>query len=286
MSKGSGTRSGLLWEVERLLIECGDELPQVLLMENVPQVIGKKNIDDFKDWKLFLESKGYSNYYKLLNAKDYGIPQNRNRCFMISILGDSYYEFPEPITLKLKLKDMLEKEVDEKYYLSDKMMDYVLASGTKNYQKAIEIDNEIARTINTTPTSHRSGVDNYFTEKYRKTGEPTPIQEVLKIKNATKKGYLEAQEGDGVDISSRMETHRGTVQKGMSLTIKTQIDVGVVRKGLRISKQTPKECWRLMGFSDEDFDKASKVNSNAQLYKQAGNSIVVNVLMAIFRQLL
>ena len=118
MTRGGGTRSGLLWEVERLLDEC-TELPQVLLMENVPQVHSKDNCLDFFDWIYKLESLGYKNYYKDLNAKNYGIPQNRNRCFMVSILGDYFYEFPEPVPLKLKLKDMLEKNVAQKYYLSD-----------------------------------------------------------------------------------------------------------------------------------------------------------------------
>ena len=124
MERGSGTRSGLLWEVERLLKEC-NELPQVLLMENVPQVHGKKNKASFDEWCQFLESLGYKNYWKDLNAKDYGVPQSRNRCFMVSLLGDYSYEFPKPIELKLKLQDLLEDEVDEKYYLSDKMVKYI-----------------------------------------------------------------------------------------------------------------------------------------------------------------
>ena len=106
MSKGNHTRSGLLWEVERILEECNENLPQILLMENVPQVIGKKNIKDFDLWRKKLESLGYSNYAQLLNSKDYGIPQNRLRCFMVSILGEYYYEFPKKQKLKLKLKDM------------------------------------------------------------------------------------------------------------------------------------------------------------------------------------
>ncbi len=118
MSKGTNTRSGLLWEVERLLDEC-TELPQILLMENVPQIISQQNIADFQDWQYKLEQLGYSNYVSLLNAKDYGIPQNRNRCFMVSILGKYYYKFPHKQELKLRLKDMLEDEVDEKYYLSE-----------------------------------------------------------------------------------------------------------------------------------------------------------------------
>ena len=118
-SKGSGTRSGLLWEVERILDECNGNLPHVLLMENVPLVIGKKNIKDFQLWRSKLESLGYSNYVQLLNAKDYGIPQNRNRCFMVSILGQYHYTFPKKKKLELKLKDLLEDDVDEKYYLSE-----------------------------------------------------------------------------------------------------------------------------------------------------------------------
>lgn len=118
MTKGSGTRSGLLWEVERLLTET-KELPQVLLMENVPQVHGKKNLDDFNKWIDFLESKGYKNFWKDLNAKDYGVAQNRNRTFMISFLDDVNYNFPEPIPLTKRMKDYLEDVVDEKYYINN-----------------------------------------------------------------------------------------------------------------------------------------------------------------------
>ena len=130
MAKGSGTTSSLLWEVERILQECKDlrdkqpdkyGLPRFLLMENVPQVVGAKYREDFEDWCEFLVSLGYTNRYELLNAKDYGIPQNRNRCFMLSWLGGGWYEFPKPIELKKRLKDVLQppEEVDEKYYLSD-----------------------------------------------------------------------------------------------------------------------------------------------------------------------
>lgn len=125
MTKGSGTRSGLLWEVERLLNEC-DELPQILLMENVPQVHGKNNIDDFNDWIAFLETKGYSNFWKDLNAKDFGVAQNRNRTFMVSILGTAKYTFPEPIELNKVMKNYLEENVDEKYYVtSQKALDLI-----------------------------------------------------------------------------------------------------------------------------------------------------------------
>lgn len=122
MSKGSGTRSGLLWEVERILQEIVDakgELPQILFMENVPQVISEQNIKDFQDWRDFLESIGYKSHYtEILNAKHYGVAQNRERCFMFSFLGEVNYKFPNPIPLTKKMKDYLEDEVDEKYYIN------------------------------------------------------------------------------------------------------------------------------------------------------------------------
>lgn len=133
MTKGSGTRSGLLWEVERLLNEV-ENLPQVLLMENVPQVHSKANMPDFQKWIDFLESKGYSNYWQDLNAKNYCVAQNRNRCFMVSILGNYKYDFPKPIELTKRMKDYLEDVVDEKYYINNekaqKLIDTLIADGT------------------------------------------------------------------------------------------------------------------------------------------------------------
>ena len=136
MTKGSGTRSGLLWEVERLLKEV-DNLPQILLMENVPAVISEKNMPDFSNWVGFLESIGYKCKFQILNAKNYGIPQNRSRCFMVSWLGDYYYSFPKPIKLKQRLRFMLEENVDDKYYLSDT----ILETFERAHNKAIEVGN-------------------------------------------------------------------------------------------------------------------------------------------------
>ena len=118
MSKGSGTRSGFLWEVERLLTEM-TERPQILLMENVPMVISEKYMSDFAQWIAFLDDLGYMSKYQILNAKDYGVPQNRARCFMVSWLGDFFYDFPEPVPLETQFCDLLEPEVDERYYLTN-----------------------------------------------------------------------------------------------------------------------------------------------------------------------
>lgn len=349
MTKGSSTRSGLLWEVERLLNET-KELPQILLMENVPQVHGKKNIQDFEKWIEFLQSKGYSNYWQDLNAKDYGIPQNRNRTFMVSILGSYEYEFPKPFELKLRLKDLLENFVDEKYYLSDKNIGEFNNKRLNKIVKEKEIEpfdyldcynqqikKDISGTIKTTISSSNMHFvaepdnrnmkeklcdrllennivkENYVVnhsytnglngnnpnsriklEDYIETTDGivnclTTRPDVLGVvvKEATKKGYAIAEEGDSLNLTyPNSTTRRGRVGKQISQTLETSCNQAVVERDLRIRKLTPKECWRLMGFADEGFDNASKLNSNSQLYKQAGNSIVVNVLEAIFKELL
>lgn len=117
MDKGSGTRSGLLWEVERLLNET-PELPQVLLMENVPNVHGASNAENFSKWMNCLEWMGYKNYWQDLNAKEYGVGQSRNRCFMVSVLGNCGYEFPKPIESDKCIADYLEERPDEKLYVN------------------------------------------------------------------------------------------------------------------------------------------------------------------------
>lgn len=352
MKKGSKTRSGLLWEVERLLNECS-ELPQILLMENVPQVISSNNMDDFRQWQLKLEKLGYTNYVSLLNAKDYGVPQNRNRCFMISFLGQYSYKFPKPFKLKTMLKDMLEDEVDEKYYLSDELTEKIRHRlGDKEYNLLGGMHKNQSFKDDGISTTLTSSMINEPVRKYGIFDDEKGIhqagsvwdqdglaptldtmqgryrQPCIEIREKTKRGYKEAYEGDGVYLN-RPHQKRGVVQNGMIQTLKTSCsDVGVVvsdkpicvgqvstgnsqagkvyspdgvsqtlcagthgyamgniEHNLRIRKLTPLECFRLMGFDDEDFYKAEKVNSNTQLYKQAGNSIVVNVLEHIFNEL-
>lgn len=332
--KGKGmsdtsTRSGMLWEVERILTECKElgTLPQILLMENVPQVHGEGNVEDFNKWQLRLEELGYKNYWEDLIATDYGIPQTRNRCFMVSILGDYSYSFPKPIPLKLKLKDMLEDNVDEKYYLSEKGMEYICGNAlNKNLKDRIDrsktkLSKEIAYTIST-KQDRRCGDANFILDGY---GE-TSIEDFLKIKNATKKGYLEAYEGDGINLSNRMEHQRDNVQKDkiqtlttsggndrgvcvgtyqyaksdkfmngkdrlqlgkeVSDTLQTTPKEGVCYNDLRIRKLTPREAGRLMCVKDEDIDKLLKNQSNSSAYHLFGDSICTNVLMAIFGELL
>ena len=292
--KDSGTRSSLMYETIRIVEKLK---PKYVIWENVKNLLSKKHRHNFDAYLETMESLGYVNYYQVLNAKDYGIPQNRERVFTISILNSAVnsavmqnFEFPPKQELKLKLKDMLEDEVDEKYYLSDKKIQKI--ANWKAYQKPFEKvqgKNSIVPTL----TARGAGEEHSGMITYSENLEDTTnLQEqCLHIKNNTIQGYLSAYDGDGVNISSRMKYQRGNVQKESIQTITTSGGndrgvVDVVNQKLRIRKLTPKEVWRLMGFDDEDFEKAAKVNSNTQLYKQAGNSIVVNVLEAILNNLL
>ena len=276
--KGSGTRSSLMFETLRIV----DELkPKYVIWENVKNLLSKKHRHNFEAYIEHMSGGGYTSYYKILNAKDYGIPQHRERIFTISIRNDIHktFTFPEEKELKIKLKDLLEEQVDEKYYLSQKMIDYISATGTANFKNHdSRINLEIARPL-TTDQNKRAGTTNYLSKEL-----PANFDLSIKIRNNTKKGYLEAHPGDGV--YTNVSTKRGTVQKESIATLTSFQDKGVVLEDLRIRRLTPKECWRLMGFDDSDYEKASKVNSNTQLYKQAGNSIVVNVLEEILKNLL
>ena len=184
-----GTRSGLLMEVERLLDVAAfmGELPKYLLLENVKNLVSKRFKSDFDKWLQKLETLGYTNYWQVLNAKDYGIPQNRERVFCVSILGNEYFEFPKKQELKLRLKDMLEEEVDEKYYLSERMLNYVLDNnetqqGTKWEGRANNdtLNSSIAHAISVRGAggSQRAGVSNFVIDN---------LEEEIKVKDVKRK---------------------------------------------------------------------------------------------------
>ena len=381
---GQLTRSGLFFYAAAII---GRIQPKVAICENVKALTGKKFTKEFETVLSTLEDMGYKNYWQVLNAKDYGIPQNRERVFIVSIRNDidKKYTFPAPIKLELRLKDILEKEVDEKYYLSDDMTDKLVFKETIGDVKEIGY---IKKSDN--GKKHQSNKV-YDSNSISRTLTACDYKSPLMIKEATKKGYAEAQAYDSINLEQpNSKTRRGRVgkqqantlttscnqavvepfivasrgrnpenpsdrtvgspteqrlevnmqgisncltsvqkdnlvveaqvlvpkrteygkqirklyesgmikesrhnmtelrprQDGVSNTITTvQKDNYVIEHSLRIRKLTPLECWRLMGFDDEDFYKAEKVNSNTQLYKQAGNSIVVNVLEAMFDNL-
>lgn len=232
-SDGNKTRSGLFFDALRIIDETK---PKVAIAENVKNLVSKKFKNEFEIVLNSLDQAGYNSYYKVLNAKDYGIPQNRERVFIVSIRKDIdpfnimfSFPFPEKEELKLRLKDMLEDEVDEKYYLSDAMIRYIIANNDKwigNNGQSL-VNKSVASTITTGEGSKRCDASNYISEDLQ---DDCDLKEVILIKNKTKQGYIEAEEGDGVDISGRMQYHRGTVQKGVSQTLSTAggNNVGVV----------------------------------------------------------
>ena len=289
---GSQTRSGLFFEALRII---EDTKPKYAVAENVKNLTSKKFNAQFQIVLSSLEAAGYNNYWQVLNAKDYGIPQNRERVFIVSIRKDidpGSFQFPKPFELKLRLKDMLEAEVDEKYYLSESAINYILGNAVnKELKDVIKRENmvfnkDIAYCLNTKP-DRRIGDSNYIIPEIE---EEINVKDYLAIKEATKQGYAEAYEGDSVNLEfPGSETRRGRVGKQIAQTLTTGCQQGVVVKDkikLRIRKLTPKECWRLMGFEDSDFEKSNGIVSNTQLYKQAGNSIVVDVLEHILKNLL
>lgn len=368
LNKDSGTRSSLLWECERI-IEA--KKPKYLLMENVKNLVSKKFKPYFEEWLKVLENLGYSNYWQVLNAKDYGIPQNRERVFVVSILGDNVgYQFPTKIPLTLKLKDILEDSVDESFYLTQAQVDRIKFStyntNKKRIQKKDYSDTLCARDYKdpkcvevNNATAMIGGIgEKNFGKQYRQgnrvydsegvaaclqasqiggTGGYSSLYAVNKNYNKVKQiGRLSNTKRDNPQryrvydqnyIAPTLNTMQGGGLQPFvnAAEIRTDIGfqtykgdyVGTLRaqnsggdkviithnpqfgslkakneiKGtnsefntdyLSVRKLTPLECWRLMGISDEDFYKAQAVNSNSQLYKQAGNAIVVDVLEVIF----
>jgi DNA (cytosine-5)-methyltransferase 1 len=166
---GSKTRSGLFFDALRIIKATK---PKVAIAENVKNLLSKKFKEQFNIVINSLNEAGYNCYYKVLNSKDFGIPQNRERVFIVSIrkdLDNLQFQFPKPFELKLRLKDVLEPQVEEKYYLSKKTIDYVMSTGTKNYYYKPEIDLEVARPLTATMHKmHRAGQDNYVSDGFIK----------------------------------------------------------------------------------------------------------------------
>lgn len=356
---GTQTRSGLFFEALRI-IEATK--PKVAIAENVKNLTSKKFNAQFQIVLASLEAAGYNNYYKVLNAKDFGVPQNRERVFIVSIRKDidnGTFKFPEGFPLEKRLKDLLEDVVDEKYYLSYKIQERFKVTDSTFTKNVIgtTIGEECTRLGERDCVYNIKGVlgalkaTDYKQPKqialtqigqmYPNSGNPqagrvydaegiSPTMDTCSggnrmpkvlVREATKQGYAEAFEGDSINLEQpNSKTRRGRVGKQVAQTLTTSPQQAVVepvaydeqnqyvRKdgcvgtimtdgsspkknnriiepSLRIRKLTPKECFRLMGFADEDFEKAEAVNSNTQLYKQAGNSIVVDVIAHIFKNL-
>jgi DNA-cytosine methyltransferase len=425
MEEGTRSNYGFVF-LETLRNTPIEERPKVLIMENVALLFSKKFHKYWSRILTILSECGYQNYPGKMNAKDYGVAQNRDRVFIVSVLGEYSYEYPKPFKLEKKLKDYLEPQVIEKFYLTaDQILSmfkskyesmgikrvkeedaetinaittmqggnrepkiienikkderepkiaYAVASRefrergfmeiaptllSRDYkdQKILEIPQDKTICINSKVDGKQPSIQNrvydveglstaittsfmtnsaepqfaYGPQKREFSGfkeiahtlRATDYKQpnVVLIPEKTKKEYAEATDGDGIYIN-RPYQKRGTVQKGKIHTIKTSPDdIGLVENiqtevkklklvydlGLfriyededkkaylmnkdgqlsRIRKVTPRESWRLMDFDEEDFNKAEKLNSNTQLYKQAGNSIVVGVIEQIARMMM
>lgn len=293
---GNVTRSGLFFAALKII---KDTKPEYAIAENVKALTSKKFTNEFKTVLDSLEQAGYNNYFQVLNAKDFGVPQNRERVFIISIRKDVDFKFTFPVgePLKLRLADLLENEVDPKFYLSDEQIKRIKTSSYCQTQRKIQSKEcrttlcardwkdpkcvKVKQVFNL--IDNGSGFSNPQTGRVYATDGLSPClntmqggnrePKIIKIGNCHPSGT-----GCNGDVFS---------SKGLAATITTNKGEGqkVATDNFRIRKLTPLECWRLMGFDDDDFYKAQNVGiSNSQLYKQAGNSIVVNVLQAIFRQ--
>jgi DNA (cytosine-5)-methyltransferase 1 len=304
---GSGTRSSLLWECERIIRAVK---PKYLLMENVKNLVGKKHKHNFIRWLRVLEMMGYQNFWKVLNAKDYGVPQNRERVFVVSILGCGQYLFPNPKKLEKRLKDVLETKVDKKYYLSNDVVDKFLKSSFRSERDKLQNKNicdclrardwKSVKSVKE-PLACASRGRNPENPSDRTAGAPTEQRlEVNQtgcsntLTSVQKDNYLlepqVKQVGNIVETDSfggNPQCGRVYSDDGISPTLNTMQGGGrepKITDSYCIRKLTPRECWRLMGVKDEQFNKLHGI-SNSQLYKLAGNSIVVDVLMGIFKNL-
>ena len=354
---GESTRSGLFFEALRIIKELR---PRYAIAENVKALTSTKFKNEFATVLSSLEEAGYNNYWSVLNSKDYGIPQNRERVFIVSIRKDADegdFQFPEKEPLMLRLRDMLEptESVDEKYYLSTERegVRKLIAELESRYRinngtavcvasRGRNPANPSDRTTGS-PTEQRlepnsDGCTNTLTTVQKDNlllvAEPGIIQigNIAKDPNrehiqdriydpsglaptlntvgggnlepkitidgtigphetdriTNKDGMVQTLKAEPVIVGS-MQAHAAVKTDGICPTLTEAMGMGggqvpVHTYGVRIRKLTPRECWRLMGFLDEEFDRVHGI-SNSQLYKQAGNSIVVNVLSALLSQL-
>ena len=298
---GTQTRSGLFFEALRIIEETQ---PKVAIAENVKNLTSKKFKLQFDIVLRCLEAAGYNNYWKVLNAKDYGIPQSRERVFIVSIRKDvdnGTFEFPEGFPLELRLKDMLEEQVDEKFYISDTQLSNLVKNGNFNCNPSGKGMNgkvykgELSPTIttnkgeglkfvepiNTAVCIEAYNLNHYGNDQMNRVYSSEGISPTVLVKSGggreTKVAVCEAVNTMPDGTCRTLKNQYGKTSKANFERSSTFGATGAT-DGLRIRKLTPKECFRLMGFDDPDYYRLVGTVSNSQLYKQAGNSIVVDVL--------
>lgn len=313
--EGSGTQSSLMWYSVNIIDKIH---PKIVIWENVKNVLGKQHKHNFDKYISTLESFGYNSYYKVLNAKNHGLPQNRERIFVISVRKDidtKLFEFPESIPLTLRLKDMLEDKVDEKYYLKDtkdffirNSFDMEAKGNGFRFNPHVKKNANIAKTITTKAGSRMD--DNFVVDidsdqdtfKFDSTNEELKAIRLGGIFDTEKSKHQAGSVWDTEGLSPTIDTCLGgyrqpciiddlyanrdaRVYEEYSPALRAERSgLKTIDSELRVRKLTPRECWRLQGFLDEEFDKVVGI-SNTQLYKMCGNSIAVNVLSEIYKKL-
>lgn len=258
----SNTRSSLGWKMIQFLKEVKDP-PKVVIFENVAAITNVKMRKTLNLFKEDLESLGYSLYDHVLTALDYGTPQNRERYFLVAIKGNYLYYFPDKIKLKLRLKDLLEKEIDPNLVLSEKVpFDLHRFVENKNYNK-----NSKLVCKNLKDRRRKYIIDLYrFIDGKNHCGRDTSSKYNQTARLWSMNGYCPTLTANSTEDTSKMIIYKDNC--------------------FFVKKISPLESWRFMGFSDEDFYKAKSVGiSNRQLFKQAGNSIATNVIYYILKKL-
>lgn len=283
--EGKNSDKGILFFNSHEFIQVNK--PRFFIFENVKGLLSDDEGNTFQEWVNMLGGKSvnglpilfpydnsvpYHLYWQVLNSKKHGVPQNRERVFLVGIRDDedNQFQFPKEEHLTTKLKDVLEREVDEKYFLSDTLINGFLAHNKRH----IEEKNQDG--FNWKPKD-----ETQIANCLRANASLCPTDNTIKIKSATSKGYETATENDSINFSvPNSETRRGRVGKEVAQTLDTACNQGIYN-GYRIRRLTPRECFRLQDFPDT----FKFVVSDSQLYKQAGNSITVRVLEKILRNL-
>jgi DNA (cytosine-5)-methyltransferase 1 len=274
----SESRSSLGWEMIRLLREI-KEKPKYIVFENVAAITNEQHRPILNMFKRDLEDLGYTLYNDLLNAKNYGMPHNRNRYFLIAILGKYNYKFPENKTLDIQLSDLYEENYKGKYILSRTAV-----------EKLLRHQNNIIKLIN--PKISACLTAGYYkigkNEQYiilDDIGINENIKESLQKKMILEYCELLKSKKSIYTLSSDSGFNDNKIGLTLAPTIRAGNQYTCILDNLKVRRLTPRETYRLLGFEDCDYNKVRNILSDTQLYKTAGNSIVVNVLEAIFKNL-
>lgn len=294
------TRGTLFFEIARF---ASILKPKYLFLENVKGLLNHDKGNTFETILSALDELGYDVEWQVLNSKNFGVPQNRERVFIIGHFREERSRNVFPLSGENAKSDNQQPKIEivgntknpngtgkgtgSVVYNSNDLVGTLLARDYKE-PKQIAMPNEIKKFGVLQPNYNQSGVV-YDTDGIAPTiraYQGGNLEPKIRVKEATKQGYAEAEVGDSINLSHpNSKTRRGRVGKQIANTLLTGESQGVVEPDFRIRKLTPRECWRLQGFPDWAFDQAQEVNSNSQLYKQAGNSVTVNVIAAIAKEL-